>query len=71
MTEMADVYKSTLRLLRALKAERVENREMTVAKRGRATQASVSDFTYVLRPQFMGKKLRPGEVSQETRASCV
>ena len=63
--EMADVYESTLRFVRALRTEKVEKREMEVARRNRTSQAHVGDFMYVLRPQFLGAKVRPGEVSKK------
>ena len=63
--DIADVYGANTRFVRALKAGPVENRELTLANPGRTSQAFVGDFIYVLRPQFLRAKVRPGEVSTQ------
>ena len=63
--DMAQVYDSTLRFVRAIKVERLEERETHQARRGRTSKAQVGDFVLVLRPQFMGAKTRPGDVSKK------
>ena len=44
---MADFYESTLRFVRALKAERVENREATVARRKTARPKRPSETSLI------------------------
>ena len=63
--EKAEVHDSKLRFVRALKSERLETREAVQARRGRTSSAQVGDFALVLRPQFLGVKTRPGEVSKK------
>ena len=63
--DMAEVYDSTPRFVRAIKTERLEEGEIHQARHGRTSQAQVGDFVLVLRPQFMGAKTRPGAVSKK------
>ena len=65
VAEMVRVYESTHDFVRRFKQERVDVREGQVARRNRTTKANVGDFMLVVRPQFLGQKTCPGEVSKK------
>ena len=62
---MTEVYDSTLRFVRNFKTERTEQRMNSVARRSQTTKLEVGDFVLVVKPQFLGQKTRPGDVSKK------